>query len=632
VQEPKNDTFDISHYVNLPAGTNDRLAQQYDRIKRSKKSVAQIEKAVDGAIRNLTENDVRSFIIYGEPQSGKTEMMICLTAALLDTGYKMIIVLVNDAVQVLDQNLTRFQRSDLAPAPKNFSEILDDSIKLGDSNWIIFCKKNTHDLDKLIQKVGRQKGLVVIDDEADYASPNAKVNRTQKTRINELVELLIGDTGAYIGVTATPARLDLNETFENDSGRWIDFPPHEHYTGQDVFFPSTQARLREGLRFLLELMPDNRDEKAFLRRALLSFLARVGYLNHTGENMGNYCMLVHTSGSRSDHTNDSRLITDVFSTLADSGSKNFSKYVEELHGLAFRYFPELAETVVKFVLTNIDRNYVVVMNSNSSKQQANYINATNPSTLFTVAIGGNLVSRGITFDNLLTMFFTREAHRMQQDTYIQRARMFGSRGPYLDWFQLHIPTTLYSDWQRCFVFHKLSVSAIRSGEGVPLWLQDNRISAVATSSIKTASVQWKTGEMFWDKFVLSDTTRKWLAADPGDGMARVHRLRDEIGVEFLPGYLVDFIENFLPYGDQSVVLHGIKSVTFDYKSADPELIVREKGFIGRNQHERNRYPRALHHLYVITNPKSEARIYYKYAPDPNDTRVRNKNLSFVGRR
>ncbi|EPQ72833.1 Z1 domain-containing protein [Mycobacterium marinum] len=630
MQDPTTTDFDISKYRDLPGSSPNRLGTQYARIKNSGKSVAQIEKAVDGAIKNLTENDVRSFIIYGEPQSGKTEMMICLTAALLDNGFKIIVVLVNDAVQVLDQNLNRFRRSDLAPAPKNFSEILDESIKLGDSNWVIFCKKNAHDLDKLIQKLDKQSGLVVIDDEADYASPNAKVNRAEKTRINALVEAVIGENGAYIGVTATPARLDLNETFDNDSGRWIDFPPHDHYTGQDVFFPSAEARL-EGLNYLLDLMPDNRDDKVYLRLALLSFLARVAYLNHTGTHMGNYCMLVHTSGGKSDHTRDARLIAEVFATLADGDSKNFAKYVEELFKLANEYFPEFADPVVTYVLTNIDRNNVVVMNSNSSKQQASYINATDPSTLFTVAIGGNLVSRGITFDNLLTMFFTREAHRMQQDTYIQRARMFGSRGSYLEWFQLHIPTSLYWEWQRCFVFHKLSISAIRTGEGVPLWLQDNRISAVATSSIKTASVQWKSGEMYWDKFVVEDNTRAWLTSDPGEGMDRVRRLRDEVGSSLLPNYLVDFIENFLPHGDKSVVVHGIMEVTSRYASADADLIVRQKGFIGQPQLQRSQYQRAIHHIWVIANPKGEARVYYKYAPDPNDVRVRSKNLSFVGR-
>jgi len=49
------------------------------------------------------------------------------------------------------------------------------------------------------------------------ASPNAKINQAEQTKINELISHLLGSTGDYVGVTATPARLDLNNTFSNDS-------------------------------------------------------------------------------------------------------------------------------------------------------------------------------------------------------------------------------------------------------------------------------------------------------------------------------------------------------------------------------------------------------------------------------
>ena len=102
---------------------------------------------------------------------------------------------------------------------------------------MIFCKKNTDDLSRLIDKLDSLDGLVIIDDEADYASPNAKVNKGTRTKINELINTLLGEKEIYIGVTATPAQLDLNNTFDNDSDLWVNFPPHSNYTGQDVFFP-----------------------------------------------------------------------------------------------------------------------------------------------------------------------------------------------------------------------------------------------------------------------------------------------------------------------------------------------------------------------------------------------------------
>ena len=99
------------------------------------------------------------------------------------------------------------------------------------------------------------------------------------------------------------------------------------------------------------------------------------------------------------------------------------------------------------------------------------------------------------------MYFTRDVkHKIQQDTYIQRARMFGSRGGYLKYFELTIPEALYLDWHRCFIFHRLSLEAIRSGQGAPVWLSDDRISAVSISSIDKSNVSLDQGEMSFGMF------------------------------------------------------------------------------------------------------------------------------------
>ena len=77
---------------------------------------------IEAAVSSAEDAGTNSFVIYGEPQSGKTEMMICLTAKLLDDGYRIVIHLLNDSVQLLQQNLDRFQRSNLSPAARNFSD------------------------------------------------------------------------------------------------------------------------------------------------------------------------------------------------------------------------------------------------------------------------------------------------------------------------------------------------------------------------------------------------------------------------------------------------------------------------------------------------------------------------------
>src|SRR6202162_6398846 len=92
----------------------------------------------------------------------------------------------------------------------------------------------------------------------------------------------------------------------------------------------------------------------------------------------------------------------------------------------------------EYVVENISRASTVVLNSERDRVAAGD-SATEPTSPFTIIIGGNIVSRGVTFPNLLAMFFTRDvANKLQQDTYIQRARMFGARGEYLKHFELTI--------------------------------------------------------------------------------------------------------------------------------------------------------------------------------------------------
>jgi SWI2/SNF2 ATPase len=264
--------FDIKRFQKAadPGGQYER---QLQRLKGQHKEVVCIEKAVRGAIENVRQQR-RSFVIYGEPQSGKTEMMICLTGKLLDDGHEIIVHLLNDSVDLLGQNLGRFKSSGLAPAARNFSEVLDPAITIKGQRHVIFCKKNGSDLQNLIDKLDGLDQLVVVDDEADFASPNARVNVGGRTRINQLITDLLGDKGIYIGVTATPARLDLNNTFDNDSDSWINFPPHSQYSGQDTFFP-----LEGKVEYLRRLIPNSGADPKYAREALFSFLVNVAYLN-----------------------------------------------------------------------------------------------------------------------------------------------------------------------------------------------------------------------------------------------------------------------------------------------------------------------------------------------------------------
>ncbi|PNQ96228.1 DNA helicase (plasmid) [Azospirillum argentinense] len=603
-------SFDLTKFKDN-VSTRNQYQRQLRRLADAGKSVECIEHAVRESLKNLSGKGRKSFVIYGEPQSGKTEMMICLTAKLLDEERPLIIHLLNDSVDLLGQNLGRFKASGLAPSAQNFSEVLDPSINLAKGQHVIFCKKNAKDLQKLSNKIGALKDVIIIDDEADYASPNGKVNRADKTRINELISDILGDSGDYIGVTATPARLDLNNTFDNDSGLWVSFPPHSHYTGQDVFFPFDDEDAENASKFRLTLLKEKGDDPKFARAALFSFMVNVAYLNiFNNKTETNYSMLIHTSGNKVDHKADWDAVQEALSALTDRGSAKFGRYVRDIWTTAHdRYSDVDPDTVTTYIVDNASRNAVILLNSDSDFRQ-NGLSATNPSSLFTVVIGGNIVSRGVTFDNLLSMFFTRDVkHKIQQDTYIQRARMFGARGKYLKFFELTIPESLYKDWNRCFVFHRLSLASIKAGKGSPVWLSDSRIAAVASASIDKSTVDIDRGEMAFALFRF-DPKMDALVGSKISTRKKLEELALMIGDDGFPEYLRRFIVRMSRNIENDVSIQKSAAVYPRMNDKEKAAISRTKGMMGASQTSGDK---SKHSLKIFTNDDGMGRMYYKYS-------------------
>jgi hypothetical protein len=588
------------------AKLRDRYAKQLARLQKEEIPTACIEAAVDGVLGKVNVSNA-PLVIYGEPQSGKTEMMICLTARLLDAGHRVLVHLMNDSLDLLRQNLDRFKKSGLAPAARNSSE-LQASFELQETQeLVVFCKKNPRDLQKLIERFADSVPVVVIDDEADYATPNATVNQGTKTRINALVGQLIGDHGYYVGVTATPARLDLNNTFGTDAENWVWFPPHNNYTGQDVFFPVDTSALQFRLTFL-----DSTPDVNAPRQALVRFLVTVAYLNQYvhGEER-NYTMLVHTSGKKQDHEADRATIEQAVQDLVDTSSEAFEPLINLVHATATQLFPDVdPDHLTEYVISNASRATLVVLNSERDRQAAGD-NATTPPSPFTVIIGGNIVSRGVTFPNLLSMYFTRNvAHKIQQDTYIQRARMFGARGAYLKYFELTIPEQLYLDWHRCFIFHRLALETVKAGFGPPVWIGDKRMSIVASASIDKATVVLDKGEMAFGLFEFSPQLDT-IVEDDQSAIATLEKLRAAIGDEALPLFLIRYIETVMPNGPSSLAIHASSSIE-KYKDANQSAISRDRGFMGNPQLELNKFKMAVHHIKILRNGEGKARLFYKY--------------------
>lgn len=592
-----------------------------------------IEKGIEDTLKVLKAK-TRSFVIYGEPQSGKTEFMIALVCKLIDLQYKTIFVVMNDNTELENQNFDRFHAApELNPTPCRDFEIpgMPETELKVDKQRIIFCRKNSKNLQKLIHHCRFMKDRVVIDDEADYATPNSKINKAEVTAINEhlgvLGHLESNQTGIYIGVTATPARLDLNNTYLNDSTKWIFLKSHEQYKGRTFFFPITLDEARDSKSdYQLVKLPDDQDNPRFLRESVYRFLLRVAVLNlPKGSERTAYSMLIHTAGKTNDHEKDQQDVQRILGVLQNQQDGKFKSYAEGLLGQAdglkgIHNIPYTSVELVMFVLKNIGKSEVLVINHKNDS--ANVRRAGQPKALFTFAIGGNIVSRGLTFENLLTFFFSRNVKgKLQQNTYIQRARMFGNR-PYSKYFELCVPTSLFEDWATCFNDHALSLRFAEAGTYMHVHSGKTQIVDKGAIDLENVTVQ-NNERAVGAIFPLTDELQHaFLAKDVRKPLTLIKQLIEDglMDQDCFPLPLIRYLEEVSAIDESDIwlarrvedgnpVLQNIER----YKSGiDVDTITRKRGgLIHSLLHTRKEYQAYTHFILPIRNNNGEARLLYK---------------------
>ena len=625
--------FNPNKYKNIK---NNRYSEYLKSLSFDTKN---LETTVEEAVTNLAQKKSKSFVIYGEPQSGKTSMMIGLTAKLLDQGYKLIVILVQDNSNLLEQNFLRFQKSTLNPSPKIYLDVLPADVDIRERETVIFCKKNTQNLKLLIKKLDNIKNKVIIDDEADFASPNSKVNKVsedgeqERTAINRRITDLLSTDGYYVGVTATPARIDVNRTFNNENHRWVYFQPHKNYKGQDFFFPpSSSYKLNFNLKLLT---PDSHNPKKELKDAVIRFLVNVSYLNLfiNKERKKNYIMLVHTNVRKLVHNDDRAVVEEVIKDLTTpeiEGKTNekYIKLLELVYNEAYKKTKDESQSdlITDYVATNSNKNLLGVLNSEPNNKDNNLLLLSEePANPFTFTIGGNIISRGLTFNNLLSMFFTRNVKgQMQQDTYIQRARMFGNRSDEdMKHFELTIPSDIWERWHTCFMLHRLAYISAKSNQH-PYWPQGLKTRAVAPSSIDKSQVLIEKGEMSFNKIKYDKFMDEVILEfkDSGKPYLGLEKLINKFGDSFLPIHVINFIKEISSNPNTEIALHDTQFIeSYDKKYADYEIISRPRGIFGARDYEK--FPTARHHFVLMRNKKDNCRLFYN---------CRHGKISFISSR
>lgn len=120
---------------------------------------------------------------------------------------------------------------------------------------------------------------------------------------------------------------------------------------------------------------------------------------------------------------------------------------------------------------------------------------------------------------------------------------------------------MYLDWHRCFVYHQLSLEAIKADKKAPVWISDDRIQPVSPASIDKMSVVTDAGEMYFAKFKINNDMIELIEAQNLSEADKIQKINDIQGAKVLPPYVISFTQTN-PYPGH-IAIHGIRRVRED---------------------------------------------------------------------
>lgn len=393
---------------------------------------ASIQNTIDAVlpkVDNYVDHENPVGLLLGNVQSGKTGQLFGLIAALADTGYKIFILTTTDSTALQEQTFERAVSS--LPTFTVCGEY--DMLRLKAAGLskpvIIVLKKNTNVLNKwkrYLAEIGLCSGqpLIIVDDEADAASLNTKVNKDEVSQINQHLQDIkkLSSSLIYIQVTATPQALILQTAGSGFKPLFVHFfPPGEGYIGGNFVYSDPMAScIRIVDNELGDILQEDQYIPDGLKQAVMSFLVAGADVMLSGGEACNF--LIHPSHKITDHSSTAKKVAEFLNSL-------YSASTDELDRVLKDAWMDLQKTksdiksfdeIKVFVEKVLEETNIKIVEMNSISEYARDF-----SKGFNIIIGGNTLGRGITFPSLQTVYYCRQSKVPQADTFWQHCRIFG---------------------------------------------------------------------------------------------------------------------------------------------------------------------------------------------------------------
>lgn len=483
----------------------------YETLKKHSKFPYSDElvKCITDTVNNLlvdTPNAKEPGLLLGKIQCGKTNAFENIIGMSFDRGIDVCVVLTKGTNTLAYQTIERllydfrhFKETDRLDQQLivEVDDIKDlhkkgglsaNQVNRKGAKRIIVCMKqadNMHHLIELFKKDSPallQKKVLIVDDEADFASRNYRVKNAETTlaKISSQIEKFCSllEYYRYLQVTATPYSLYLQPDgyVQLVNGKATPFKPrfttllpiHNKYVGGQQYF--VEARNPESLYCHLfhPIKPKcievlGRKNEKYLNNNIKSKNIEdlryviVGYFMSTAvrmiqERKNGRCYrssaVFHVMIQKSKHQWQGdlikRFITEIHKVflagyrddvricpVVDAIYDNFKESNENgrREGVINVELPtkdEVVEVLTK-ILDDGDYNVRLVNSNNDVKVLLNEDGQLKLEQSANIFIGGNILDRGITISNMLCFFYGRTPRTFQQDAVLQHARMFGAR-------------------------------------------------------------------------------------------------------------------------------------------------------------------------------------------------------------
>lgn len=355
---------------------------------------------------------------------------------------------------------------------------------------------------EVASRLGEGVTALIIDDEADQASPNAATRKNEEAATYaELKALRDAATHhVWLSYTATPQAIFLTEL---DGALRPDFcavsRPGSGYFGVAALMDATHAPGRVPVHDWVAQQRNADHVPSSLKRALCDLLAASWlrtYMpeafyrraeDHAPEGMRSVQMLVHTSSKVKDHAVDYAMIENALQSIRDgieltlrdgtpdtapvemsTAWRALAARVSARTGGAFE-MPELGLEHLWNVGNLFSRIELRVVNSDPTRPTAPAgplptDRAGWEAHPIWIVIGGDILGRGLTIPQLVTTYFTRMAQAANEDTVSQQMRFCGYRGTYSHAVTVHALPDIFDSFDYLAQIERALISTAQDWE------------------------------------------------------------------------------------------------------------------------------------------------------------------------